>query len=362
VWHQPPRQVLGALLLEAGRPVDAEQIYLEDLKRFRENGWSLFGLMRSLEAQHRTSDAAGVRRRFEKAWARADVTLTSSRMMTARGAMARPAAPAQPEHGSHSGAARIERHIDLATGTTLAYVESGDPRGTPVVLLHGYTDSWRSFERVLPLLPTSLRVFAITQRGHGNSQKPHHGYEPGAFAADVAAFLDAFGLERAVIVGHSMGATVGQRFAIDYPRRIKALVLEGAFLPSPARGEVEKFWAEDFQQSTLARPVPPEFFETVVGESLKVPARVWQAALRPYLTTDFVHELEKILAPTLLVWGDRDAFALRADQEALANAIAGSQLVVYAGAGHSPHWEEPQRFAEQVVSFLAGVAQRSQLR
>ena len=51
VWHHPPRQVLGALLLEAGRPADAERVYRKDLERFRENGWSLFGLMKSLEAQ-----------------------------------------------------------------------------------------------------------------------------------------------------------------------------------------------------------------------------------------------------------------------------------------------------------------------
>jgi len=85
VWHQPTRQILGALLLEAGRAVDAETMYREDLERFRENGWSLFGLKSSLEAQHRTSDAADVQRRFERAWARADIRLTSSRIMDAVG-------------------------------------------------------------------------------------------------------------------------------------------------------------------------------------------------------------------------------------------------------------------------------------
>jgi tetratricopeptide (TPR) repeat protein len=81
VWHHPPRQVLGALLLEAGRPAEAEQVYLEDLLRFRENGWSLFGLMRSLDAQGRQNEAAAARERFTRAWARADVVLTSSRII-----------------------------------------------------------------------------------------------------------------------------------------------------------------------------------------------------------------------------------------------------------------------------------------
>src|SRR6185436_3777408 len=82
IWHQPPRQVLGALLLAAGRPVDAEATYREDLERFRENGWSLFGLWQSLVAQRRADEAARVRARFERAWADADISLTSSRVMS----------------------------------------------------------------------------------------------------------------------------------------------------------------------------------------------------------------------------------------------------------------------------------------
>jgi tetratricopeptide (TPR) repeat protein len=93
VWHQPPRHVLGAVLLENGRAPEAEAVYRQDLKRFRENGWSLFGLWRSLEAQGRTEEARLVRARFEKAWARADVTLTSSRGLSQ-------VPPAAPTSGS----------------------------------------------------------------------------------------------------------------------------------------------------------------------------------------------------------------------------------------------------------------------
>lgn len=349
VWHHPPRQILGAILLEAGKPAEAEAVYREDLKRFRENGWSLFGLAKSLEAQQKSSEAREVRRRFEIAWTRADIHLTSSRIMEAT----------PPRHSAN--------HVELSDGTRLQYVEQGDANGVPVILLHGYTDSWRSYERVLPHLPQSLRVFAVTQRGHGDSSKPDGDYESRVFAGDIAAFMDILGIERAVIVGHSMGSTVAQRFAIEYPKRVRALVLEGAFMPRPANAEVRKFldevaalqdpidpgFARAFQQSTLAQPVPPEFFETVVHESLKVPARVWRAALQPYLTTDFADGLASVTAPTLLVWGDRDAFTGRGEQDALSAAIPTSRLVVYAGAGHSPHWEEPQRFASQVASFVS---------
>ena len=78
-FHYPPRQALGAVLLEAGRPAEAETVYWDDLKRNRENGWTLFGLMQALKAQGKNEDAALVESRFKKAWARADVTLSSSR-------------------------------------------------------------------------------------------------------------------------------------------------------------------------------------------------------------------------------------------------------------------------------------------
>jgi tetratricopeptide (TPR) repeat protein len=81
VWHHPVRQILGGVLLDAGRAAEAEPIYRDDLARVRENGWSLFGLARSLEAQGKTQDAAEVRLRFERAWRRADITLKSSRII-----------------------------------------------------------------------------------------------------------------------------------------------------------------------------------------------------------------------------------------------------------------------------------------
>ena len=81
LWHHPPRQVLGAVLLEAGQPREAEIAYREDLQRFRENGWSLFVLARSLEVQGYHAESAEVERRFGKAWSRSDIVLRSSRIM-----------------------------------------------------------------------------------------------------------------------------------------------------------------------------------------------------------------------------------------------------------------------------------------
>jgi len=78
-FHYPPRLALGAILLEAKKPAEAETVYWEDLRRNRDNGWALFGLMQALKAQNKNDEAALVEARFKKAWARADVTLTASR-------------------------------------------------------------------------------------------------------------------------------------------------------------------------------------------------------------------------------------------------------------------------------------------
>jgi tetratricopeptide (TPR) repeat protein len=78
-WYYPIRESLGAALLKAGRPAEAEAVYREDLKRFPENGWSLFGLAAALRAQGKSAEAAAVHQRFSKAWSAADVKLTASR-------------------------------------------------------------------------------------------------------------------------------------------------------------------------------------------------------------------------------------------------------------------------------------------
>ncbi|MGH8064004.1 MAG: alpha/beta fold hydrolase [Candidatus Entotheonellia bacterium] len=78
----------------------------------------------------------------------------------------------------------------LTTGVRLHYAEQGDPADHPVILLHGYTDAWVSFSRVLPLMAPSYHVYALDQRGHGDSDRPASGYTMRDLAADVLAFME----------------------------------------------------------------------------------------------------------------------------------------------------------------------------
>jgi len=250
---------------------------------------------------------------------------------------------------------------------TLPFAEQGDPSGVPVLLLHAIADSWRSFEPVLSHLPESIHAFALTQRGHGDASRPEAGYRVQDFAADLAAFMDVLQLEAAVIVGGSSGGFTARRFAVDHPEYTLGLVFVGS--PATLRDKpgvlelwdstiskltdpVDPAFVREFVENTLAQPAPQAFLETIVRENLKVPARVWKATCEGLLEDDFLGELGKIGAPTLIVWGDQDILLPRSDQEALAAAIAGSRLVVYAGAGHALYWEEPERFASDLVAFV----------
>jgi len=135
----------------------------------------------------------------------------------------------------------------------LDYVIQGRSFGFPVLFLHGFTDSRRSYDRIMARIPRSINAVAISQRGHGDSDRPEEDYSPSAFASDVAALMDRLKLQQALIVGHSMGGTVAQRFALDYPERTRGLVLVGSFYSIKNHDGVKEFW--DSTVSKLEDPV-----------------------------------------------------------------------------------------------------------
>jgi non-heme chloroperoxidase len=259
----------------------------------------------------------------------------------------------------------------LSTGVRLHYAEQSDPSGEAIVFLHGYSDSWFSFSRVLPLLSPSYHAFALTQRGHGDSDKPECCYTPDDFAADVDAFMDALSIEEATLVGASTGALFAQRVALSYPRRVSRLVLIAAQTPahelealSGLREEVRALedpvppeFVREFQKSTIYHPVPQEFLETAISESLKLPAHVWRDYLEQAVLSidhDYVLELREIKAPTLVLWGEQDALFPREEQERLAEAIPGATLKVYPESGHAAHWERPEEVVRDLEAFMRG--------
>jgi non-heme chloroperoxidase len=250
----------------------------------------------------------------------------------------------------------------------LPYVEQG--AGVPVLLLHGITDSWRSWEPVLPHLPETIRAVAATQRGHGDAERPESGYTVEDYAADALELMDELGLETAVIVGHSMGTYVAEQIAIERPGRVGALVLVSAPGP-PARNPliaeaadamaaledpIDPEFVREFQSSTTERALPPGLLDIFVAESLKVPARVWRAAFAGLMEMDLSATLGGIGQPVLLVYGERDGFVTSEEKDWLLQTLRGARLVSFEGTGHAPHWEEPERFARELAAFAGAPA------
>lgn len=254
--------------------------------------------------------------------------------------------------------------LRLHTGVTLPFVAQGEA-GPPLLFLHGYSDSHLSMAPLLAALPTDRRAVAVTQRGHGDADKPDHGYGLDVLAEDAAAALDALGAPQAIVVGHSMGAAVATLLAAAHPERVAGLVLMGAFADmrtpeveglaadvAQLTDPVDRAFVEAFQRSTLSAPVSEAFLAMVVAESLKLPARVWRALCEGFLACDLPAALRRVQAPTLVLWGDRDGFCARADQEAICAAIPGARLSVHAGANHALHWERPAAIAADIVAFV----------
>ena len=257
--------------------------------------------------------------------------------------------------------------MQLSNGVRLPYVERGSPSGVPIVLLHGFGGSWREYEPILAYLPESIRAFALTQRGHGDASHPKFGYRLHDFSEDLAEFMQAKRIPSAVIVGHSMGSAVAQRFAIDNPDLTQGLVLTAAAFTRQEDPAIQEFFdntisqlkdpmdpifVRQFLTSMVVKPIPDELFEVLAQESLKVPARVWIQAFEGRLLETLSEELARIYYPTLLIWGEQDQRSIISDQNALLEAIPDSRLIVYHEAGHLLHLEEPQRFASDITAFV----------
>jgi len=118
-------------------------------------------------------------------------------------------------------------------------------------------------------------------------------------------------------------------------------------------------FARDFQASTIYYPVPAWFFETMVGESLRVPAATWHGLAESIGAGGSLDDLKKIKVPTLLLWGEQDSIFHRDDQQTLLDTIPRATLKVYPETGHALHWERPERFTRDLLAFIGGASPKS---
>ncbi|HEU4830142.1 MAG TPA: alpha/beta hydrolase [Gemmatimonadales bacterium] len=257
-------------------------------------------------------------------------------------------------------------HAELASGVRLRYAEAGNPAAPPVIMLHGYSDSWYSFSPILPLLESRYRLIAVDQRGHGASDQPESGYGLRTLAEDVVALMNELKIRQATVVGHSMGSLVAQQMGLIAPERIERLVLVGSGTAlgrmNGRDGFVEAVNAltdpvslefiREFQVSTIHHPVPPAFLDSVIGESTRLSARVWKSLLAGMIGTAEAEGLATKRIPTLLVWGEHDSVFSKENRDELAQQLPDAERIDYEDTGHAVHWERPERFAEDLDEFI----------
>lgn len=254
----------------------------------------------------------------------------------------------------------------LRSGLHLSYVEQGEATGPALLLIPGPTDSWRSYEPVLDRLPDRIRAIAVSARGHGDSDKPATGYAVTDLAGDVVDLLHALDIDRAVLAGHSGSCPVVRRVALDHPELVAGLVLEASpttlrfgpaveFVDSVVAAledPIDPDFVRSFLADTSSDNIAPDVIDTLVDEVLKVPAHVWHQVFAALLDYDDTGELANITAPTLLIWGDGDGIVSRPMQDELVERMPHADLLVYPGAGHTPRWDDPTRFAADVAMFV----------
>jgi pimeloyl-ACP methyl ester carboxylesterase len=247
----------------------------------------------------------------------------------------------------------------LPDGRTLAYHVSG--QGEPVVLLHGYLDSHKSFYRLFEALGATHTLYAPDQRGHGDSD-PAPDYNVAGFTADVVAFLEPLGPVH--LAGHSLGGIVAQRVAVQRPDLVKSLAListarsatgnaalaEAAPLLAELAGEVPPELAREFQASTTFTALPEDVFAVYLDETAKVSLDVWQRALDGLLNEPEPEDAP-LPQPTLIIWGAEDGLFSAADQTRLRAVFPQARVTTFPETGHAPNWERPAETAETLLTF-----------
>src|SRR5580698_3376888 len=270
-----------------------------------------------------------------------------------------------------------KKTIALPNGETLAYIDRGDASGPAVVLIHGYTDSARDWVPMLPYVSKRYRLILVDIRGHGQSSKPECCYTRLDFAYDIKLLLDALGVRKADIVGHSLGSIIAQTFAEYWPERTAHVVLissTGGTPPgAPKKAPQFDFAAEirklkdpidpdsPFMIAWWDSPTPvdPDFIRRQRKDAAGIPLRVWLAVLDEALPADNAFAdlqatLPRLKAPTLLIWGSKDPIMEEPVRKTLRDALPAARVKIFDGLGHNPFWEDPPAVAAAVNAFLEG--------
>jgi pimeloyl-ACP methyl ester carboxylesterase len=249
------------------------------------------------------------------------------------------------------GAASIETDwTTLSNLRSYHFIKTGPETAPPLVFLHGYADSWRSAEPLIPHLARHFRIFALDQRGHGQSDDDFDRFTIDDFAADAADFIRWVIGRPVTLVGHSLGSLVAQRVAAENKDLVSRLVLIGSAdsaAGSPALkalhealitlgDAIPRSFVQDFQAGMISVPLFLDQLDIFASESLRVSPIVWRKTMES-LVADGKVVAARIAAPTLVLWGAEDSVFNVEAQQRLAALLKDGRLRVYPEVGHAPH-------------------------
>ena len=261
---------------------------------------------------------------------------------------------------------------------TIFYTAKG--KGNPLVLIHGYGAGIWVWEKQIEALSQEYRVYALDLIGHGFSDRPKVPYTPKTYVHCLRDFMDGVGIERATLIGNSMGGGVAWAMAILFPERVNRLILIDC-VPPDVLPQVKN---ESFRMLAAIKDIPflpylvmaarnkssirQILLECVSDARLLTPEvvnRQYQLSKikgTPWvLYSTFEHAREAlklkdpfslIRKPTLFIWGERDLIFPPQLGETLHRAIAGSKLLKVEGSGHIPMWETPEEVNRAILEFL----------
>jgi pimeloyl-ACP methyl ester carboxylesterase len=255
-------------------------------------------------------------------------------------------------------------------GARIYWDEQG--RGEPVLLIMGLGYPSNLWHRTRPALNERYRTIALDNRGSGQSEAPSGPYPIALMAADAAAALDAAGLERAHIFGLSMGGMIAQEFALQYPWRVRSLILGCTSPGGPHAVRAEKHVTEILMARNLtpeeaAKAMLPYVYDAGtpserIEEDLSI-RRKWfprpeayMAQLQGILAWEAYSRLEKIAAPTLVIHGRSDQLVPAGNGELIATRIPGAELVMLPHASHIFTTDQPEASLKAILGFLGAQA------
>jgi (E)-2-((N-methylformamido)methylene)succinate hydrolase len=241
--------------------------------------------------------------------------------------------------------------------------------GPTIVMTHGIGGTGDDWGAVVPGLASRFQVVTYDVRGFGQSSRPATGYSIAQNAKDIAGLLDHLGVQKAVIMGTSMGGTITQRFILDFPERTAAAVImsTSSEVNERARDAWQRqgdFIAEHGMEAWIKRTRPPEYTdeylaahpEIVEQEQRRIrnnpDGKVYGQIARAVADYNYTAELESVRVPTLVLVGSKDTQTPPGGSVIISRRIPGAELHILDGYGHSLPREAPEKVVELVTAFL----------